>query len=387
MNNGINLSDPTPLYLQVERDIISQIESGKLKADEQIGSHQQLSKKYNVSLITIKKALSNLTRSGVLYARVGKGTYVAEKKSSVSDLSEHKTIGLVLRDLKHPFFSLIVHSIEQRAYELGFTLLLSSSSGNVEKEEGQIEHFRKMGVDGLIIASLSLEYRATDYIQRLHKEGFPYIMVSYMHDSDYWYVGSDHELGSFMATEHLIKLGYESVGYVHVGEGNLLSEVRKRGYSRALKENNMPIEEDNIFTLSHKNQISGLDRFKLGYEFGLRFIDLKKKNRALVLYSDSLAMGFMKACTERDVKVPDDIAIVGFDDIEIARHASTPLTTIRQDHNEIGSRAVDIIQKRLKGIKENNRIILKPTLIIRESCGSKLKTRHNLSSKKEVTPS
>ena len=385
MNNGINLSDPTPLYLQVERDIISQIENGQLKVGEQIGSHQQLSKKYNVSLITIKKALSNLTRSGVLYARVGKGTYVAEKKSTVSEFSEHKTIGLVLRDLKHPFFSLIVHSIEQRAYELGFTLLLSSSSGNLEKEEGQIEHFRKLGLDGLIIASLSLEYRATDYIRRLHEEDFPYIMVSYMHDPEYWYVGSDHELGGFLASNHLIKLGYESVGYVDVGEGNLLSEVRKTGYLRSLKKYNRSLNTDNVFTLSHKNHISGLDRFKLGYEFGLRFSKLKKKTDALVLYSDSLAMGFLKACNERGVRVPEDVAIVGFDDIEIAKHASTPLTTIRQNHNKIGSKAVDIIQKRIEDVKINNRTILKPTLVIRDSCGSKLIERKKDTSKKTMT--
>lgn len=380
--NIIDINDPTPLYEQVERDINRKIDSGILNVGEQIGSHQKLAKEYNVSLITIKKALSNLTRDGILFTRVGKGTYVSERKSQNLELNKHKTIGLVLRDLNHPYFSLIVRSIEERAYELGYTLLLSSSSGNIEKEESQINHFRKLGVDGLIIASLSLEYRATDYLQKLHEENFPYIMVSYMHDPDYWYVGSNHELGGFLATEHLIKLGYDSIGYVHVGKGNLLSEVRKNGYYRALTENNMTFDSERIFILESDHTKSGLDRFALGYDFGKDFIKVKKKPQALILYSDSLAMGFLKACNETKLRIPDDIGIIGFDDIEVAKHASTPLSTMRQNHDKIGFMAVDIIQKRLDGIDIGNRTVLKPTLIIRDSCGAKLRAGANSFNKK-----
>ncbi len=370
MKNGIDFNNPAPLYEQVERDIKRKIETGKLVPGDQIGSHHELSKEYDVSLITIKKALSNLVAAGVLFTRVGKGTYVAEQSQPKIDLGNHKTIGLVLRDLKHPFFSLIVHAVEEKAYELGYTLMLSSSAGDIQKEESQINHFRNLGVDGLIIASLSLEYRATDYIQKLHEENFPYIMVSYMHDPDYWYVGSNHELGGFMATEHLIKLGYKSVGYVHVGKGNLLSEVRKNGYYRGLTENEMPFNSDRIFFLGAEHFEAGSDRFKLGYEFGQEFSEMSERPDALVVYSDLVAIGFLKACNEKKITVPGDVGIIGFDDIEMAKHASTPLTTIRQECNKIGSLAVDIIQKRIDRIDIGNRTILKPTLVVRDSCGA-----------------
>ena len=156
--NGININDPTPLYEQIERDILSKIKNGKFKPGDQLGSHHTLCQEYNVSLITVKKALANLTHKGLIFTRVGKGSYVSEKQLHKTKLDRHKTIGLVLRDLKHPFFSLIVHSIEKRAYELGYTLLLSSSAGDIEKEELQINHFRKLGVDGLIIASWLKKY-------------------------------------------------------------------------------------------------------------------------------------------------------------------------------------------------------------------------------------
>jgi DNA-binding LacI/PurR family transcriptional regulator len=371
MPNGIKYNDPTPLYRQVSKDIQKKIKEGLLKPGDLVGSHSELSKEYSVSIITIKKALSNLVNEGILFTRVGKGTYVSKKQSKKLDLSKHKTIGLVLRDLNHPFFSKIVQGIEERAYELGYNLLLSSSSNKIEKEENQINHFRELGVDGLIIASLSLEYKATDFIQKLHEENFPYIMVSYIHDPDYWYIGSNHELGGYMATEHLIKTGYKTIGYLHMGKRNLLSEVRKNGYYRCLNEYDIPFDSKLIFILSHPNTEINRDRFKLGYEFGKEFIKMKNKPEALFIYSDLSALGFEQSITDHKMKIPDDVAIVGFDDITISSFAQIPLTTIHQPTDKIGRMSVDIIQKRIDGIDIGNRTILKPSLIIRDSCGAK----------------
>ncbi|MHB1688358.1 MAG: LacI family DNA-binding transcriptional regulator [Ignavibacteriaceae bacterium] len=378
MPDQINFNDPAPLYEQIERAIKRKIKMGEFQPGDPVGSQNDLSKEFKVSIITVKKALSDLVNEGILFTRVGKGTYVSDQPQRKLDISQHKAIGLVLRDIKHPFFAMVVHGIEERAYELGYNILLSSSSNKIEKEENQINHFRELGVDGLIIASLSLEYRATDYIQKIHNENFPYIMVSYMHDPDYWYVGSDQELGGFIATEHLIKTGYKSIGYVHIGKGNLLSEVRKNGYTRALNEYNISFNSKLIFFLGTENFDSGSDRYQLGYDFGKTLKSLDKKPDALFLYSDLAALGFEQAALEEGISIPDDVAIVGFDDLEVARFASVPLTTINQSAENIGRKAVDIIQKRINGSDIGNRTIIKPSLIIRESCGAKRKAAGNL---------
>ena len=378
MNSSINLNDPTPLYEQIENDIKLKITNGSLRPGDQVGSQNELSKEYSVSIITVKKALFNLVNEGILYTRVGKGTYVAKKKDRKLDLSKHKSIGLVLQDLNHPFFSMIVNSVEERAYELGYNLLLSSSANNIEKEESQINHFRELGVDGLIIASLTLEYKATNYIQKLHNENFPYIMVSYIHDPDYWYVGSDNEYGGFLATKHLIKTGYKSIGYLHVGKGNLLSEIRKNGFYRALTEYGIPFDSKLIFYLDKDPRVIGNDRFKLGYNFGKKFKNLDKKPDALFIYSDLTALGFEQAASEEGILIPDDVAIVGFDDIQVARFSSVPLTTIHQPAEKIGRMAVEILQKRIEGSDIGNRTILKPSIVIRESCGAKRKMTADL---------
>jgi DNA-binding LacI/PurR family transcriptional regulator len=374
MRSIINLSDPNPLYQQIERALKTKIEKGELKPGDQLGSQQELAIEYNVSLITVKKALANLIKQGVLYSRVGKGTFVAEKsKAKKIGNANNKTIGLVLNDINHSYFSMIVHSIEERAYELGFNILLSNSSGSIEKEESQIDHFRQLGVDGLIIASLSGEYRATEYLQKLHTENFPYIMISYIHDPEYWYVGSDNELGGFIATEHLIKTGYDTIGYVHVGKGNLLSEVRKNGYYRALMEHGKQFSSDYIYYLDSNKQDIASERFQLGKDFCRTFAGLEKKPQALLFFEDMVALGFIAEAKENNMSIPDNVAVVGYDDVHISRYTSVPLTTVHQPIDSIGKLAVEIIQKRIDHSDIGNRTVLKPTLVIRESCGSKKK--------------
>ena len=371
MSKGIDFVNPMPLYEQIIQDIKARIERGEMKPGERIESHAELSTRYKVSLITVKNALANLANEGVLFSRVGKGTYVAEQPIRKVDVSDHRMIGLVLRDIKHPYFSMVVHSIEARAYELGYNILLSNSSESIDKEESQIERFRGMGVEGLIIASLSLQYRATNLIRKLHNDGFPYVMVSYIHDPDYWYVGSDHEHGGFVATEHLIKCGYTSIGYVHPGKGNLLSEVRKNGYSRALIENELPFNSDLIYYPGGEEQVLTLDRFQVGYDFAKRFAGFSVRPRALFFYNDMLALGFIQGATEAGLSVPDDVAVVGFDDTAVGRYTSVPLTTIHQPVDKIGRLAVETVQKRITKTDTGNRIVLKPTLVVRESCGAR----------------
>jgi GntR family transcriptional regulator, arabinose operon transcriptional repressor len=373
VSKGIDFENPTPLYEQIIRDIKNRIARGDLKAGDQLETHQDLAKRYGVSLITVKSALANLVKEQILYTRVGKGTYVAEQTPRKVSRPDERMMGLVLRDLKQPFFSMVVHSVEQRASELGYHLLLSSSAENIDREEEQIERFRDLGVQGLIIASLSYQYRATEHIERLHNDNFPYVMVSYMHDPAYWYVGCDHELGGFLATEHLIKTGYRSIGYVHVGKGNLLSEVRKNGYARAFVEYELPFASEHVYYLEAESVDKGADRYQLGYHFAKRFSGLEKKPEALFFYNDMVALGFIQGAAEIGIRVPDDVGLVGFDDVLVAQYASVPLTTIHQPVDRIGKWAVDLVNYRITHQDTGNRITLKPTLVVRESCGARRK--------------
>lgn len=369
----IDVQNSTPLYLQIIDDIKSKIAARQLKAGDQIGSHAELTSKYGVSLITVKKALTTLIQQGVLYSRVGKGTYVAQLSPDTHD-EQHPTIGLVLQDIRSPFFSRVMHSVEHGAYELGYHVLLGNSSGKPEKEDAQIARFRTFGVKGLIIASMSHEYHASPTIRKLSREGFPFVMVSYIADENIPFVGCDHEQGGYMATEYLIKLGYQRIGYINGEKGNLVGALRERGFAAALKAHGKKLDKRFLFHLRHKGERYD---YQSGYEIGGKFAKLNVRPDAMFIYNDLSALGFEDAVLAGGLRVPEDVAIIGFDDIERGQYASVPLTTIRQPSDPIGKQAMELLLQLMEGRETPRRRILQPQLIVRDSCRTgKLRSRN-----------
>ena len=360
----IDLQNSTPLYLQIIDDIKSRIASKHLKAGDQIGSHAELVSLYGVSLITVKKALSTLIQQGILYSRVGKGTYVAQLSPDTHD-EQHPTIGLVLQDIRSPFFSRVMHSVEDTAYQLGYHVLLANSSGKPEKEDAQIARFRTFGVKGMIIASMSHEYHASPTIRKLLQEGFPFVMVSYIADETTPFIGCDHERGGFMATEYLIKLGYQRIGYIDGERGNLVGALRQRGYASALKAHGRRLDKRFLFQLRHKGERYD---YQSGYEIGEKFAKLKMKPDAMFIYNDLSALGFQDAVLANGLRIPEDVAIIGFDDIERGAYAAVPLTTIRQPSDLIGNQAMELLVRLMEGKETSHRRILQPQLVVRQSC-------------------
>jgi DNA-binding LacI/PurR family transcriptional regulator len=362
----IDLKKPVPLYRQVADSIRSEVISGKLNAGAQLGSHQELARKYEVSLITVKRALNDLIRDGVLYSRAGKGTFVHDALETRVSLGT-KTIGLVLRDLKSPFFSLIVHNVEEYASRKGYNLLLSNSAQRIEKEENLIRHFYDIGVNGLIIASLSHEYTASHFLREIVGKEYPCVVVSYIKDPDIYFVGTDHEEGGYMATRHLLNVGHKKIGYVDGESGNVVGGLRRNGYLRALREKQISVPEQFIFRLRKGGEEND---FASGYEVGSAFAALVDRPDAMFVYNDLAALGFEEALMESNLRIPEDVAIVGFDGIERGQYAKVPLTTIQQPFDRIGALAVENLIKRIEGQSVDVKTVLEPRLIIRESCGA-----------------
>ncbi len=370
---GIDLKDSTPLYQQIVNDIKLKINGGALSVGDKIPSQNELARTYDVSLITVKKALAELINETVLFSRVGKGTYVA-RKPQTGGFNEHLTFGMVLRDLQSPYFSRIVRSVEEAVSGMGFNLLVSTSANQVEKEEGQIYHYRKTGVQGMIIASMTRQYRASGALRELHTSKFPYVVVSYIADEDINYVGTDHKYGAYLATSHLINLGYKTIGYINGEKGNMLGELRKKGFLKALNDNSIPFSEHFEFYLRLRGEWND---YTSGYEIGEKFAKLKKRPDAMFIYNDLSALGFQKAVFDNGLRVPKDVAMVGFDNINQSVTAPVPLTTIHQPTEKIGKKAVDMLLKLIHGSPIKRRLILKPKLVIRESCGAKISNTIN----------
>lgn len=372
---AIDFQNSTPLYVQIMEDIKKKIDAGELKVGDKLASHKKLAEQYEVSVITIKGALSSLIDEGILYSRVGKGTFVRKKSKDIENkntIGSLNSIGLVLGDLKDPFFTLIAHHVEETCYEKKFNLLLSNTSNKAEKEEQQIQHLKELGVDGLIIATSSKKPFAPQIISKLHDQGFPYMVISYVSDQKIWHVGTDHELGAYMATKHLIKLGHKKIGYINTQKQNALGDVRLEGLKKALEDHDIPYNDSYMMRLTQPVNTKG---YKPGYELGDLFYQMNDKPTAFFCYDDASAIGLISRLNELGFSVPEDVAVVGFDDIEQASYFKTPLTTIHQPLEKIGKVATEHLIERIEDKKPPIRTIFKPALVIRESCGAVLKTK------------
>lgn len=361
---GIDPQSPKPLYLQIIEDIKEKILTHQLKPGDRVGSHHSMTREYGVSLITVKRALNELLKDGFLYSRVGKGTYVSQNVYAGS-LPGSGTIGFVLTDFKNPFFTMMLHVIEKYASQDGFNLLFTYSSDNSVKEESQIQQFRNMGVKGLIIASTEHINEATPAIRQLHRENFPYVMISYIDNQEIYYVGTDHEMGAHLAACHFIDLGYRRIGYVNAEKGNHLGNLRQKGFRRALDENGLPWVEKYNFTFPYKRK-----DYESGYAVGKQFSEMTDRPEALFFFNDFSALGFQHAVLERNLAIPEDIAIIGFDDIRNDLRAQVPLTTVHQPIEEIGRLTIETLKKCIDGKPVAVRTILKPNLVVRVSSGA-----------------
>ncbi|AHG88726.1 regulatory protein GntR HTH [Gemmatirosa kalamazoonensis] len=367
----------TPLYQQVAADIRRQIVSGAIPVGTQLQPHRELAATYGVSVITINKALSGLVAEGVLHSRVGRGTFVAVRPAP-TDLpgapapkngtaGAGRMLGFVLRDLSSPFFSLVAHAAQQRADAVGYGLLLASSSNRLDREEEQIRRLLGLGVQGLIVVSMSRTYRLSDTLRSLHDADFPYVMVSYTEGEDVPFVGTDYARVGRLAAEHLYALGRRRIGYICDKFGSAAGELRGRGYREVLQERGLSV--DPAFQYQYPLEGEWND-YESGYAIGEHVARLTRRPDAMFAFNDLGALGFEDALLDHGVRVPDDIALVGLDDIELAGRARVPLTTVRQPADRIGALAVDTLLARLAGQRPPAHQLLDPELVVRRSCGA-----------------
>ncbi len=369
----------TPLHRQVADIIRTEISSGNLHVDDQLGSHRLLAQKYGVSLITIKRALNDLIQEGLLYSRVGKGTFV-QQKSSGKVLLGTKNIGLVLRDLKSPFFSLILHSVEAYASSKGYNLLISNSAEKFDKEELLVRHFYDIGVSGIILASMTHEYTAPSALRKILELDFPCVTVSYVKDPDIYFVGTDHVEGGYLAAKHLLDLNHRRIGYVNGEPGNVVGDLRKEGFVRAMEEAGVPVREKDLFRLRLMGEWND---YSSGYEVGEEFARMSDRPTAVFLYNDLAALGFEQAVLDHGLSVPDDVAIVGFDGIERGQYAPVPLTTVQQPFDKIGWLAVENLIKRIEHQPVNTKTVLTPKIIVRNSSGGRTEGQFTSASERQ----
>lgn len=272
-------------------------------------------------------------------------------------------IGLVLPHsvsymFSDPFIPHLIQGIAQSCNRSDFTLGLFHASTKEDEKKMYPRVSRAGLLDGVI---LQAGHHGDPLMDRLIDSDLPLVFVGRPFQSkNVSYVDIDNIEGAYNAVSHLIRQGYSRIATI---AGTQLSTVgidRKQGYIRALHDRDLPIDDDLI--------AEGDFSEEGGYQ-AMRDL-LSARPEAVFAASDTMAIGAIRAVRDAGLKIPDDIAVVGFDDLPVAKMTSPALTTIRQPINRLGSTAVETLINMINnGSKPHNRIILSTELVVRDSCG------------------
>lgn len=275
------------------------------------------------------------------------------------------TIGLVFttidRHLSHPYFVDLLTSIGEECAQQGFDLLLSPCT---DRTVEQTIYERLVGggrVDGVIFTGVRHDDSRIAY---LREQETPFVVLGRPENSEeICYVDVDGAQGTDEATQHLINLGWQRIAHIGLPAELICADDRLAGYRRALARNGLTYDP----ALAVNVPITET----AGYQTMAQFLALDNPPDAIVASSDEIALGAMDAAQKQGLVVGQDIAVIGFDDIPSAAYGRPPLTTIRQPMYEIGARLGRMLIQIIKGEAiEKRQIVLPPTLVIRESCGT-----------------
>jgi len=269
-----------------------------------------------------------------------------------------KTLGLIIPDIRNPFFTDIAKGAEDSANELGYSILFCNSDDDLEKEITYINSLIEKQVDGIMLAGAAKRDKNRE---RKININIPIISV----DRNAYYKGIEGSLeidnytGSYEGVKHLICKGYKRIVFVSGPLDTKPSIERLRGYKNALKDSGIKVDNENIIVGTYERN------------FGEKIIgtlDYSLENVGFFCGNDLIAIGLIKSLKENNYKVPEEIGVVGFDDIYISSLISPSLTSVRQPSYKMGYESIQLLIKTLdNNNEEKNNITLKTRLIKRES--------------------
>jgi LacI family transcriptional regulator len=260
-----------------------------------------------------------------------------------------------------PFFPLLLCGITETCNDHGYHLMLSLFNGPATEEELYRRLVHSGHLDGVIVASTRMD---DPLVPTLLDDDVPFILVGRHSDSRAGYVDVDNVSGSRMAVEHLIRLGHRRIATITGPLSMASGEDRLAGYYQALEAHRIPVQEA---------LIAEGDFTEGGGAMAMQRL-LSASPTAVFAASDVTAIGALKALREAGLRVPEDVALVGFDDIPVAAALEPALTTVRQPIERLGSMAADLLLNLLENPPDTqapaHRIILPAKLIVRDSCGA-----------------
>lgn len=270
-----------------------------------------------------------------------------------------RTVGMMIPNSSNPYFAELARVVEDRCFAAGYTLVLCSTDDEPRRQSVYLKVLSERRIDGLIVVSTGHEAELRAMLAGLT---MPYVLVDReIDDPNCDLVETTHLHGGLLATRHLLSLGHQRIACIGGPEELAPSDQRIEGWRLAFTEIGRPLERD---TLLWRGDFTSQG----GYEAMHAIARSPTLPTAVFVCNDLMAIGALRAAHECGLRVPEDLSMVGFDDIELAAFTSPPLTTVAQPKRRIGALAVDMLLERIRRQRpEGRKVLLQPELRVRSS--------------------
>jgi LacI family transcriptional regulator len=277
-------------------------------------------------------------------------------------LNKTYSIGLIIPDISNPYFPEVAKGVENKAKEKGYSVIFCDTSNDKDEEKNAIELLKSKRVDGII---LSLSINNIKELKKLENEQFPVVQIDRkVPGSNYPTVTIDNINSGFKATKYLIQLGHTKIAHLTGDLDTKTGQDRLVGYKQALKEFNLFEKEDWILEGDYSKES--------GFKLMKSLLEQKTRPTAVFAANDLMAIGAYETIFNYELEIPDDISLIGHDDIGVASTVRPGLTTMAQPKYELGQKAAKILIEEIENENEINKgdnKLLESKLIIRESTG------------------
>ncbi|MFH0796257.1 MAG: GntR family transcriptional regulator [Candidatus Omnitrophota bacterium] len=369
MKPKLDQENPVYLYLQLSDLLRKQV--AKLPDGHRFHTDREICRLFKVSQPTARSALAILVKERLLKRISSRGTFV-QKGAGNTIKRKSMAIG-VISPLESDYPHVLgIKGIENVAGKYGYHIILSDFGLNEESNEiagyeklpELVESLKRRKVDGIVIISL---FKKEDYEapQCLQTPDVPFVLINWsITKPAISSVIADYEDGAYKAVLHLLDLGYKTIGFIGGPKDRKANIDRFNGYKKALAERKIEYKPEFVYP-----ENPDFDE-KSGYETTTKILRLKELPRAIFAVTDALALGALNAIKDSGLKVPEDIALVGFDNLPLSTHTRPTLTSVTQPYYELGVNAMTLLQEKIAG--NNNypvKMLIPCNLVIRESCG------------------
>lgn len=326
---------------------------------------KDIAKKTGLSITTVSRVLNKKSEKyriakksqQVVEAAALELNYVANHFAANLKSGKSNTIGLIIPSLSNPFFANIASNINSEVRKYGYTTIIADSDENVEIEKLELQQFVSRNIEGLIIIPCGKEM---EHIKQVYEKGLPLVLLDrYFEGLEIPFVSTDNFEGAYMATKLLIDHGHKSILCIQGVTDSTPNRMRVKGFKQAMK--NAGIEDFKV--------VGDAFSFENGYLETKMLLQNKVRPTAIFTLSNTIAMGCLKAIKEENLRIPQDISIITFDDHLYLDYLATPITCVAQPIDVICKLAMKnlmstLINKEKSSVKQ---VILKPEIKYRKS--------------------